>query len=160
MKMKKYICLAVIAMILSFPVSGFAWFNNYGKIRLQPWRGEKMTVQKLKEKWQDYTIYYSGMSTDFAGSIMFDPKDDERDLERHKWWDPVKDKEELEEIVFWINTYYDHFYPRVWRVLGPDNQFYGFMYTAHDHVLIRVVDNKTMWVDEMVLPPHIHDEAE
>ena len=157
MKMKKYIGLAVIAMILIFPMSGFAWFNNYGKIRLQPWRGEKMTVEKLKERWQDYRVYYAGLDIDKPGAIMFDPKNDERELVLHKWWDPVKDRDELEEIIQWADTSYSHYYPAVWRILGPDDQFYGYLFTAHHHVLIRVVNDKTMWLDEMVLPPFMYD---
>ena len=37
------------------------------------------------------------------------------------------------------------------------DQFYGYLYTAHHHVLIRVVNDKTMWLDEMVLPPFSYD---
>jgi hypothetical protein len=157
MKIKKYIFLSVINMFLILLISGCV---GYGKIRLQPRDAEKMTIQKLMENWPDYNVYYSGVSIDLAGAIMFDPKDDERELVGHKWWDQVKDPEKLSEIIFWINTYYSNFYPRVWRILGPDDQFYGYMYTGRHHVLIKVLDERTLWVDEMVLPPDIHDEGD
>lgn len=157
MDRKQKLYWAVITMVFVFFTSGCAFLDNYGKIRLQSGPGERMTIEKLKERWQDYTVHYTGLDIDKPGAIMFDPKNDDKDLIRHRWWDPVKSQKELSEIALWTYAYSTYYDPTIRRVLGPNDQFYGYLYTDHHHVLIRVIDDKTLWVDEMVVPPHIHD---
>jgi hypothetical protein len=64
----------------------------------------------------------------------------------------VENKEDFLEVVWGIRVGQVTFWPIVWRILGPDDQFYGYMYTAWDHVLIKEVDNKTLWVDDIPMP--------
>ena len=74
----------------------------------------KDDCSKIKGKVpQDYRVYYAGLDIDKPGAIMFDQKNDERELALHKWWDPVKDSDELAEIIQWASSYYSHSYPSV-----------------------------------------------
>ncbi len=61
-------------------MSGCPLIKNYGKLRVQYGLDEKMTIQTLVERWQDYDVYYAGVHKQFASAVLFDPKDDERTL--------------------------------------------------------------------------------
>jgi hypothetical protein len=152
MKKKRNIYLAFIGIILILPISTLAFFGPYGKLRVQPRGAEKVTIEMLEEGWQDYHVYFAGPWIGRPSAIMFDPKGDDKKLVPHKWWVPVKNEEDLLEVVWGIKVGQVDFWPIVWRIMGPDDQFYGYMYTAWHHVLIKVVDNKTLWVDDIPLP--------
>jgi len=152
--MKKDIYLAVIVSVLLFLVSGCSWYKSYGKVRLQSGPGHRVTIQELRENWRDYTIYYAGMSVQHPSAIMFDPKKDSRTLASDKWI-KVEDQETLSELISWIQLTTE-FYPRLQRILGPDDQFYGYFYSGWDHVLIKVVDERTLWVYDLPMPPDLY----
>ena len=152
MKKKREICLAFVGMILILPIATWAFFGSYGKLRVQPRGPERVTIEMLEERWEDYDVYFAGPWIGRPSAVMFDPKDDDRKLVPHKWWVPVKKKEDLLEVVSGVKVGQASFWPIVWRILGPDNQFYGYLYTPWRHVVIKVVDNKTLWVDDIPLP--------
>jgi hypothetical protein len=142
------------ALILSVSAGCF-FANKYGKLRLAGFSGNKMTIHELKENWEDYDVSYAGYSVGFPTAIMFDPKDDERKLTSYKWV-RVKDQETLSALIggFWVGT--RDFRPKVWKILGPNGQLYGYMYTPVDHAVIKVVDETTMWVEDLPTGPEIH----
>ena len=146
MNIPKYLCLTIVGLVLIVLMSGCPLLKNYGKIRLQ----EKMTIQRLVERWQDYDVYYAGVHKQFASAVLFDPKDDERKLLTHDWWDQVNDQKELSEIIKWIKV--GESLPQLRKILGPDNQFYGYIYTELDYAHIKVIDGKTLWVDDIPMP--------
>jgi hypothetical protein len=158
MDMKKDIYFAVIVSILVFFMSGCSWYKSYGKLRLQSGPGHRVTIQELRESWRDYTIHYAGMSVQHPSAIMFDPKKDGRTLASDKWI-KVEDEETLSELISWIQLN-PEFYPRLQRILGPDDQFYGYFYSAWDHVLIKVFDERTLWVYDLPIPPDIYYDGD
>ena len=156
MNTKKYIYLIAIGAVSLVLMSGCYWLESYGKLSAPSGSAGKMTIQELEENWQDYTIYHAGVNTGFPTAIMFDPKGDERKLLTHKWWVEVKDRETVSELL--VSIHASQFYPGFWRILGPDNQLYGYMYTVRWDAHIKVVDDRTMWVDELTLPPETASE--
>jgi len=149
---KRYGYLALINLGLIFFIWGCLWLQSYGKLRLQSEYEKRVTIQELEESWEDYSVYYAGLSIERPSAVMFDTKDDKRKIVRHEWWVQVKDQEELSAILSWIQASAQD-EPKMWRILGPNDQFYGFMYTGWTHVLIKVVDDHTLWVDELSQPP-------
>ena len=149
---KKYGYLVFINLGLIVFMCGCSLLNTYGKLRLQSDHEKRVTIQELEENWEDYTVYYAGLSIERPSAVMFDPGDDERKVVSHEWWVQIKDQEELSAILLWLRASAQD-EPKVWRILGPIDQFYGFMYTAWTHVLIKVVNDKTLWVDELSQPP-------
>lgn len=135
--MKKYIHLTLIGAVSSLLIFGCSWLKGYGKVRVLSRHEEKLTIQELKENWKDYTIYYAGLSVGVAAGIMFDPKSDERTLLGDRWI-KVEDQETLSKLIDAIESYIE-FYPRLHRILGPDNQFYGYMFYAWCNPVIKVV---------------------
>ena len=156
MKRNRYIYVALIGVMVIFLFSGCAsMLTGYGKLRPQPMRSQEISIEDLKEEWEDYVIHYAGLSVGTPAGIMFDPKDDDRTLKGDKWV-KVEDKETLSELIGWMKTYTE-FNPQIWRILGPDNEFFGYLfypsYIMHaDKVVIRVIDDKTMYVYDVESP--------
>jgi len=153
--MKKYIYLTIFCLIALFLIYGCSWFKSYGKIRVLSRHEEKVSLQELEKNYQDYTIYYAGLSVDTAAAIMFDPKNDGKTLIGNKWTQ-IEDKETLLELIGWIQTYIK-FDPRLWKIVGPDEQFYGYLFCACNHVVIKSVDDTTMYVYNLESPLYTED---
>jgi hypothetical protein len=147
--MKKYIYLALLAAVLLSVLSGCAWFKSYGKVRMVPREEQKTTLQQLTVTWQDYTIYYTGLSIGTAAGIMFDPKNDDKTLVSDTWI-KVEDQETLSRLIN-VVTSYVQLYPRLNRILGPNNQFYGYLF-ASGFPVFKVVDVNTMYAYDIESP--------
>jgi len=117
---------------------------------------EKISLQKLEKNWQDYTIYYAGLSVGTVAGIMFDPKNDGKVLTGDNWI-KIENEETLSTLIEWIQTYIQ-FDPRLWRIMGSNDQFYGYLYCACSQVIIRSVDDTTMYVYDLESPLYIDGE--
>ena len=148
MNAEKYVNLAVISFVLIFLMSGCA---NYGKFRLESGQAEKMTIQELQENWDDYSIYYADWrSVGWTGGIIFDPKKDDKTLVGDKWM-KVEDKETLSQVIASIEA--KNRYPRLYQILGPNNEFYGYMYLGprrdNVNVFAKVIDSNSLRVSDL-----------
>jgi hypothetical protein len=155
MTIKRYIRLALMAVVLMYIIPGC---SGYGKLRLQSRYGDDVTIEKLQENSSDYTVYYAGYAVNNPSGIMFDPKNNDKTLLPSDRWTKLDDKESVIEVISWIKIQDSSYYhPRLYRILGPDDQFYGYLYSAWDHLLTKVVDGKTLWVYDLPAPPHYED---
>ena len=160
MKLKRSICLAFISVFFILPMAAWAFFGPYGKLSVQPSGKERMSIEILKERWQDYDVYFAGPNMNRPTAIMFDPKDDDKKLVPHKWWVRIEKEEDLKEVLWELRMAQVNFFPLVRSILGPDKDLYGYMYTAWNHVLIKVVDDSTLWVDDIPLPFGLPETAD
>ena len=151
MKLKKWLYLFVIPAFLLGLTSGCSTVKGYGKLGYPQRNEPKMTLNQLVENWTDYHIYYSGVWEGYVYGVMFDPKSDERKLVGHEWWAPVETQEDLFQMIRLINAF--PFEPQLWKILSPDNQLHGFIYTFRHPVMIKVIDDRTLWVDDLTFPP-------
>ncbi len=152
MNLKKCLYLVLITVFFISLTSGCSTVKGYGKLGYAQTTEPKMTLDQLVKNWKDYDIYYSGVDKDrYIIGVMFDPKQDERKLVGHEWWAPVETQEDLSQNIRWINVL--PLEPQLWKILGPDNQLYGYIYTARHPVIIKVIDDRTLWVDELTFPP-------
>jgi len=157
MIMKKYIRLALMAFVSASIISGC---SGYGKIRLQSLYGDDVTIEKLQENLPDYTVYYAGYAVNNPSGIIFDPKNDTKTLMPSERWTKLDDRESVIEVISWIKIQdSSNFYPRLYSILGPDDQFYGYLFSAWDHLLTKVVDGKTLWVYDLPEPPHYYENG-
>jgi len=150
MKMKKR--LASVSLICLFFV--FAGCGSYGKLRLQYGPGETMTTQQLKENWEKYHILATGVEPNVPSAIIFDRKDDGREIIGERWWE-LKDYEAVSETIGWIEVQplIGVFYPRLWKMLGPDEHLYGYMFTAWTEAVMTIGEDKTMRVMDLPVSP-------
>jgi hypothetical protein len=151
-KMKK--AAVFVSLISLFLI--VAGCGSYGKFRLQSGPGETMTTQDLKENWQKYTILATGVERNVPSAIIFDRKDDNGEIIGERWWE-LKDYKAVSETVDWIEAQepVGGYYPRLWKILGLDEHLYGYMFTAWDHAVMFVGDDKTMRVMDLPVPPFL-----
>jgi hypothetical protein len=142
--MKKYRYLSVLLIVLV--TSGCAsWHRNYGKLRSLPKDESKKIIQNLVYKWEDFDIYYTDSGTPSSIGIMFDPKNNDTALVGDMW-KKIMDEEDLLKAINWIK--HDRFFR---EILGPDGQFYGYIYYSYGHVTLKMVGDKKMYVFNLEL---------
>jgi hypothetical protein len=152
-KMKKHRFLSVFLIALII-FSCASLQKNYGKLRIIHKSQNEVTIQNLIDKWNDYNIYYSdiyeGYNPRAALGIMFDPKNNDTTL-AGDGWKKVGDQKTLIEMTKWIylNTQYE---PWLNEILGPNGRFYGYLYYSYGPVVLKVVDDKTMYVFNLEEP--------
>jgi hypothetical protein len=151
MSVKRYLYLVLMTALLIGFASGCSTVKGYGKLGYPQRTEPKMTLDQLVKNWQDYHVYYSGVWEGYVYGVMFDPKNDDRKLVGHEWWAPVETQEDLHQMILRIDAF--PFEPQLWKILGPDNRLYGWIYTFRHPVMIKVVDDRTLWVDELTFPP-------
>ena len=163
MNQSKRVYMALIGVIIMLLFSGCAsMLTGYGKLRPQSMRDQRVAIEKLQENWEDYVIHYAGLNVGNPAGIMFDPKHGDRTLTGEKWV-KVEDKETLSELIGWMKSYTEY-YPRIWRILGPNNEFFGYLFYPSyrmyaDNVVIKVIDDKTMYVYDVESPRLQRDES-
>jgi len=152
--MRNHRYLAVMVLVVVFLISGCSWYRSHGKVRPLSRHEEKLTLQGLIENWQDYAIYYAGSSAQQPSAIMFDPKMDTNTLTSDKWI-KVENQETLLELISWLQ-HTTRFPPRLQRILGPDDQFFGYFYSGWNHVVLKVVDERTLWASDLPVAPDFY----
>ena len=158
MEKGKNLYLTFIVFVLIFLISGC--LSNYGKLRQQSRDVDRVTIQYLEENWNDYIIYYAGyygsLSINHPSAVMFDPRNDKKELVGDKWT-MVKDERTLSELINSIHSQQPAggLYPRLWKIVGPDQQFYGYLFTAWDHAVTKVINDTKMWVYDLPSPPYL-----
>ena len=144
--MKKNLGLFISFFFIMGLLSGCSWNQKYGRLWVETPSKKRATLNQLYEQWENYRIYYAGPSISQPTAILFDPKDDKRKIETHEYWAPVKKREELWDLIGHIQTS-QYQYPVMKSILGPGNAFYGYLYTNWTHVVLKVIDQKTLWID-------------
>jgi hypothetical protein len=152
-KMKKRFGAVLVAAGLVLAVYGCA---SYGNVRSQMVHGNRITVQGLVKDWQAYTIYFTGHGRGHPSAVLFKPKDDDRVIIADRWW-KVEQYEILTDLVDSIQRQLPigFYYPRLLELLGPDNHRFAYVFTSWDHVAMKRVDDRTMYVYDLPLPPYL-----
>ena len=124
---------------------------NYGAIKPAD---NKMSIETLVKNWKDYDVSWTGLSLAEPTALMFDPKGDGKKLVGDIWH-PVESKESLLDFISWLKTN-QAYYPFVWRILGPDGQFYGYLYSGWSRAVVKPIDETRVWV--YGIPPTLRGE--
>ena len=154
MNMKRLILLNMLVPVVVLMFFGCVWIGSFGKIRLHYGDYQPVTIEQLQENWRDYSIAYAGGNKEYPSAILFDPANDSRKIVYDKWT-AVEDKQTLSDLIGWLALQEDYgpYGPKLYMVLGPDNQLYGYIFTAWDHVLLKRADEKSLWIEDLPHPP-------
>jgi hypothetical protein len=142
MDKKKKAYLFVAGLVLLGLLSGCGVSQNYGKNILASRGTNQMTIETLIENWQDYAIYYSGISAQQPYAVVFDPKNDGRTLDV-TGWTPIGSEEALKTTLGQMKTFMRGS-QRLFKVLGPDDQLYGYLYTPVGEAKSKVTGPNTL----------------
>lgn len=148
MKRKTVGCLLAISLLGLLMHIGCA---GYGSARY--YRHDQEKLPELMADFQDYHVYYSGMSESFPSGLIFDPKNDGRTIAQKKWI-RVENRELMEKLVRKLELYH-HYPPRLYTLSGEQGQTYGYIYTGYKHIVVRQLPDDEIHVYEMHQPPHL-----
>ena len=146
--MNRTLCFQTLGIPLAILIllAGCIAYPGYGRITAS---GQEATIQELVADWQAYDVTYCGVRPERPLGLMFDPKDDAHRLVG-KRWKPIQDAGALEKTLMWLDAT-DHVppAPRLWRIIGPEGGFFGYLYTGTEPVVMRSVDENTLYVMEL-----------
>ena len=147
MAMKNLKRLAIAGFLAFLLLSGCA--GGYGKLRVEP--NSAMTVETLLRESDRYVMYSDGVYPNFPAAVIFDPKEDSRGITVGPRWDKVADRNKAESLVGLIRQQPGRGpnIPRLWRILGPDDYLYGYVYTWLTRLDMKVVDETTLLVENL-----------
>jgi len=131
--------------------------DDYGRTKIIPRTGGKVTIQDLIDKWNDYNIYYAGYDVRLPLGLFFNPKDSDNRLVGDLW-KPVTDKKTLIEITQWLYPY-TQYEPYLYEILGPNGKFYGYLYYSYGPVVFKKIGENKMYVMNLEIP-HQKDGGE
>jgi hypothetical protein len=139
----------LLSILLVALLSGCAAGGGYGSMRVV--EDGSMTVDTLVNSWQNYEVYWAGFDPSIPVAVLFDPKNDGKALQMGQRWTGVSDQATVNRMVGFIKQSLGTggFPPRLRVILGPDGSIYGYVYTGINHLVINVIDDKTMLVESV-----------
>ena len=139
----------LLSILLVALLSGCAAGGGYGSMRVV--EDGSMTVDTLVNSWQNYEVYWAGFDPSIPVAVLFDPKNDGKALQMGQRWTGVSDQATVNRMVGFIKQSLGTggFPPRLRVILGPDGSIYGYVYTGINHLVINVIDDKTMLVESL-----------
>ncbi|MBN2126671.1 MAG: hypothetical protein JW821_20390 [Deltaproteobacteria bacterium] len=157
MKRKRTTGWIAAGLLIALLAGGCAVFSGYGKLRLASEQGDPLTIEALMDNREEYNIAYAGYYSFDPAAILFHPKNSDRAFQADRWI-PVEDRRTLSLLVsrMRMNLYRA---PHLWRILGPRDRFFGYMYTSWDHVAMKAVDERTLHLYDILFPPQPDDEG-
>jgi hypothetical protein len=107
---------------------------------------KKKVLEEIKKNWRDYTIYCDG-PVQTPGAVIFDPKNDDRNLIGYRYVKLTKEENVLTAIV-WME-YQINYDPSLYKIFDEEKNFYGYVLVAGDLPVPRRLNQKTL-----ELPPY------
>lgn len=151
--MRKCFLAFLVAVVFVPAVYGCV---SHVKVQSQTVYGNRVTVQDLVKDWQNYSVYFTGHGRGHPSAVLFDPKNDDRVIIPDRWW-KVDEYEVLTDLVDSIQRQLPiaYYYPKLLELLGPGNHPYGYVFTSWNHVPGNMVDDRTLQVYDLPLPPYL-----
>jgi hypothetical protein len=151
--MKNPLGIVVVVLGIALAVSGC---GTSGGVRSHVVYGNGVTVHDLVTDWRDFTIHFAGHGRGHPSAVLFKPKDDDTVIIADRWW-KVEDFDILKDLVDSIQRQLPiaYFYPKLLQLVGPDNHRYGYVFTSWDHVVVKLLDERTLYLYDLPLPPYL-----
>jgi len=120
-----------------------------GIAKLQPEERGASVIQDLSTQWESYTTYAAIWPGSRPVALLFDLRSDERAI-LAEGWTKVDHPADAASLIGGLQAGQS---PRLFQVLGPDGQFFGYLYTAVPGLQTQVVDAKTVRFYPVKPPP-------
>ena len=148
------VAVVLVAFMLIFFVPGCA--GMYGQMVMPGYYGMEVKLEELIQNYEKYHVYFSGPdTTPFA--ILFDPKDDQKNIKTHKYWEPIVHPTILKRKIRAMQM--DEVkMPGLQVVKGYDNTYYGLMYTFyHTTTVVKQIEGDPKTVEVYPVGGSHHD---
>jgi hypothetical protein len=142
----------VVWLILAWVAAACAGPKGNGICETLSLEEKKKVLEELKKNWQDYNVYCDG-PVSAPGALIFDPKNDGRNLIGYRYI-KISKEESVREAIVWIEFQHD-FNPFLYRIFDEEKNFYGYVLLAKDLPAPRRVDQNTIEVPSFVSGFHV-----
>jgi hypothetical protein len=112
------------------------------------------TLEELRQKWDDYDVYYFDWRH-CGVSLLFDLREDDKPL-LVEGWTAVSDEAAFLQLM---DSAHRRRFKRLYSILGSDGQFYGYLLARYECVNVRALNDGTLrvqgvyWVPGSALGP-------
>jgi len=113
---------------------------------------KKRLLEELKKNWQEYHVYCDGAASS-PGALIFDPKNDDRNLIGYRYNRLLKE-DSVRSAIIQIEFQLD-FVPKLYRIFDENKNFYGYVLLAKDLPVPKRVDEKTLELPSYVSTYHV-----
>ena len=146
--------LAVLPILLSLSACA-----GHGTLSRLPRNDTDALIADLLSQTDRYRIHYHGNSEKLVSGILFDPQEDGKSIHpQGALWKETSDAEAVASIVDTILTSdAPQYFPKLYSIAGPNNDFYGYIVTGWTSLVIRPVDDQTLRVYGLKGPPEYED---
>ncbi|MEA3438361.1 MAG: hypothetical protein U9R43_17990 [Thermodesulfobacteriota bacterium] len=152
MKLSNVTIITIISAIIIIGCSG------YGKLVIESKNEAGVTIDELIEKSDDYDIHHFGHGEKFVSGIIFDPKKDNKKILPGDRWMRIDEQTTISDIVKRIKgSDFPRFVPTLYKIVGPDGVFYGYLFTGWSHIVLKKIDDDTLSVYGLDDPPEYLD---
>jgi hypothetical protein len=147
MDTKNLVPLSTVGFLALLFVSGCA--GDFAKLRVES--GSAMSVETLMKESDNYVTYADGLFPNVPAAVIFDPKGDDRAIAVGPRWQKVQEKKSVTRAVGLIKAEPGRGVniPRLWRILGPDDYLYGYVYTWLTRLDMKMIDEKTLLIENL-----------
>jgi hypothetical protein len=144
------------AILLPMLVTGCA---SHGKLSMTAKAESEPLLAELMANTDQYLVYYHGNSEKIVSGILFDPKKDTKSIQPEGvLWAEVSDSKTITDIIDSIKRgNFPGYFPRLYRIFSAEGDFYGYLFTGWQHLVIQNVDEQTVRVYGLEGPPEYLD---
>ena len=153
MEKKGFVCLAVVSLISLSLISVCA---SSGILRVQSGSDTKVFLKDIEENKDKYIIHANEWPAGEVSAIVFDPKDDNKTIE-NDGWTKVTSQEQLSKLITRSNRL---IFRQFFKIVGPNDDFYGYLLGGPPYVWIKTVDDNTLKVVSTNWAPRFGDRYE
>ena len=147
--------VTIITIISAIIITGC---SGYGKLLIESKNEAELTIEKLIKNSDDYDVHYFGLGEKFVSGIIFDPKKDNKKLLPSDLWVEINEQTTISDIVKRIKgSDFPSFIPTLYKIVGPDGVFYGYLFTGWFHIVLKKIDDDTLSVYGLDDPPEYLD---
>jgi hypothetical protein len=113
-------------------------------------------LKDIEQDYDKYIIYANEWPTDEVSAIVFDPKDDNKTIETDGWT-KVTSQEQLSKLITRSNRL---IFRQFFKIVGPNDDFYGYLLGGPQYVWIKTVDDNTLKLVSSNWEPRVGDRYE
>lgn len=133
--------MCFLSITLVSAIAACAGLKGTGRYEPLPYGEKKKVLEELKKSWQDYNVYCDGAASSPA-AVIFDPKNDDRNLVGYRYIRLSKEdgvRLAIVQIEFQLD-----YTPLLYKIFDDEKNFYGYVLMARDLPVSKRVNEKTL----------------
>jgi hypothetical protein len=113
---------------------------SQGRLKVQYRSDTTKAMMDIQENHNQYVIHANEWPAGEVSAIVFDPKGDDRTIE-NDGWTKVTSKEQLSKLIERSGR---NIYRQLFKIYGPNEEFFGYLLGGERYVWIRTIDANTL----------------